>query len=274
MSLPALRSAARRAIAGPSTLSSVRSLSTTAPVLNKKKKKGIKQVVKHSEDALSLSEAVRVLRALEIGSPSTAFTVEITTKLVKGEAPLRGRVALPIDPRRIPDTIVVFADAESPSGAAAVEAGAHFVGGEELFDKVHKGTINPTKVLCTPSLLPAVTRSLGRFLGPKNLMPNAKRGTVAEGSELGRLIKAAAGAIDWKMDARGVIVQRVYQSLLTICADPSAVARMTFTKTQIEDNVRAFLQAVEAAGSTSFEEILARGKGREYCLQYHSQYTD
>jgi len=199
-----LRTAARRAIAGPST----RCFSTSVSVANQKKKQAPKQKVTHSPDALPLSEAVRVLRALEIANPSSAYTLELVTKLEKGAAPLRGRVALPTDPRRVSDVIVVFASPDSPAAQVARDAGAHVVGGEELFDKILKEDIKPTKVLSTPHLVPLVAKSLARFLGPKGLMPAAKRGTVADGAELAKAIKDLAGTVDWKSDKHGIIRSR------------------------------------------------------------------
>jgi large subunit ribosomal protein L1 len=207
MSLPTLRTAARRAIAGPS---SVRALSTSAPVLNQKKKKAPKQNVLHSPDAMPLAEAVRILRALEIANPASAYTLEMVTKMTKGGAPLRGRVALPTDPRRVSDVIVVFASPDSPAAQIAREAGAHHVGEQDLFDKILKEEIKPTKVLSTPAAIPAASKALARFLGPKGLMPAAKRGTVVDGAEIGRLIKEIGGTVDWKSDKFGIIRSRKF----------------------------------------------------------------
>jgi large subunit ribosomal protein L1 len=70
------------------------------------------------------------------------------------------------------------------------------------------GEIAPTKVLATPSMLPAVSRQLARFLGPKGLMPSPKRGGVGEGEELGKRIREAGGTLEWKADKLGVIRAR------------------------------------------------------------------
>jgi large subunit ribosomal protein L1 len=172
---------------------------------------------------MELNEATRILRvrlyflyygneadyqALEIGNPSSAYSVTLQTHHSKSSLPLRGRVSLPLDARRAPEVILVFSEPNSPSYSAAKTAGAHIIGGEELFAKVLNGEIQPTKVLTTPSMLPAVQRQLARFLGPKGLMPSPKRGGVGEGEELGNRIREAGGTLEWKADKLGVIRAR------------------------------------------------------------------
>ena len=111
---------------------------------------------------------------------------------------MRGRVVLPSDPRRFTDQVLVFAERNSPSAKLAIAEGVTWVGAEELFVPILNGEIEPTKVLCTPGMLPAVTARLARFLGPKNLMPTARRGGLGEGAELVERIREAKGAVDWK----------------------------------------------------------------------------
>lgn len=73
---------------------------------------------------------------------------------------------------------------------------------------VLNGELQPTKVLATPGLMGAITRQLARFLGPKGLMPSAKRGGVGEGEELGKRVKEAGGLMEWKADKLGVVRAR------------------------------------------------------------------
>jgi large subunit ribosomal protein L1 len=153
-------------------------------------------------------------QALEIANPSSAYSLTLTTHHSKSSLPLRGRVQLPLEARRAPEVILVFTEPSSPSSLAAQQAGAHIIGGEELIPKILSGEIVPTKVLSTPGMLGAVSRQLARFLGPKGLMPSAKRGGVGEGEELGKRIKEAGGTLEWKADKLGVI--RARTSLLPI----------------------------------------------------------
>lgn len=212
MSLSSARVALGR-VAGPSALP-IRALSSSArveaakkaPSKAKGKSKAVAKRPVKSEAVLPLDEAIRVLRALEIASPHSAFNMEVATKHNKPNAPpLRGRVSLPNDPRRVADTIVVFAEADSPAANAAREAGAHIVGGQDLFPKILSGEIVPTKCLATAGMMPLVSQNLARFLGPKGLMPNVKRGTVGEGVEMGRIVEEAGGSIEWRADKMGIV---------------------------------------------------------------------
>jgi large subunit ribosomal protein L1 len=144
-------------------------------------------------------------QALEISNPSSAYSLTLSTRISKSSAPLRGRLALPTDPRRSAEVILVFADPSSSSAQLAKSAGAAYVGGEELFARILNGEIVPTKCLATPGMMPAVASKLARFLGPKGLMPVAKRGGVGEGEELAKRVKEAAGGMEWKGDKLGVV---------------------------------------------------------------------
>ena len=140
-------------------------------------------------------------QALEINRPSNAFEIEILTRVDKSSPPLRGRTSLPHDVRKRAERVLVFA---SPTLAPlALSAGATHVGGEELIPLVLSGEIQPTKVICTPDLLGVITPRLGRFLGPKGLMPNPKRGTVRE--DLDVAVNEAKGLMDWREDKQGIV---------------------------------------------------------------------
>ncbi|BEI88991.1 uncharacterized protein CcaverHIS019_0203530 [Cutaneotrichosporon cavernicola] len=264
MSLSAARASLRHA--GPS----VRALSSTARVEATKKsvkgkgkpkaKAAPKVVAAKVDESLPLDEAIRVLRALEISSPHSAFQMEVMTKHNKPNAPpLRGRISLPHDPRRVADTIVVFAEADSPAANAAREAGAHIIGGQDLFPKILSGEIVPTKCLATSGMMPLVSASLARFLGPKGLMPNFKRGTVGEGVELGRLVEEAGGSIEWKANKLGTV--------------RTPVGRMTFTAEDVTQNVRLFMDHIrdQSVKLSSSESALTRvnkvGKLTRVCIE-------
>ncbi|TXT13038.1 hypothetical protein VHUM_01439 [Vanrija humicola] len=194
--------------AGPSTVAAAsRLLSTTSPVAAKKKKAKVPVKVENP-DALPVDEAVRVLRALEVANPASAFQLEVRATPDKSGSILRGRVALPMDPRKAPDTIVVFVEPDTPAAKTALEAGAHYVGNDDLYRKILSGEVVPTKVISTAGALPGATRALARFLGPKGLMPAAKRGTVADGDELGEMVRNLAGTVEWKSDKWGYIRAR------------------------------------------------------------------
>lgn len=139
------------------------------------------------------------MQALESDRPDNAFEIEIITRVDKSAPPLRGRVSLPRDVRRKEEVVLVFA--EGDLATLALSAGATHVGGEELCAQVLSGEIQPTKVICTPSLLSTITPKVGRFLGPKGLMPNPKRGTVREDMDVA--VQEAKGLMDWREDRQG-----------------------------------------------------------------------
>ncbi|EIW70080.1 hypothetical protein TREMEDRAFT_29470, partial [Tremella mesenterica DSM 1558] len=200
-------------------------------------------------DAMSTSDAARILRAMEISNPSAAYSVTINTRISKSSLLLRGRVSLPTDARKAPEVIVVFADPDSPSATVARAAGAQYVGGADLFPLILNGTITPTKCLSTPGMLPEVSKALARYLGPRGLMPVAKRGGVGEGEELGERIREAGGAMDWKADKLGVV--------------RAPVARMDFDLPAVENNVKAMIQTVrEASIKNAQTDNLTASKGK------------
>ncbi|CAE6441092.1 unnamed protein product [Rhizoctonia solani] len=84
-------------------------------------------------------------KSVEAGRPLSAYELHIKTQFTRGQAPLRGRIALPRDPRTRGETVLVFADGKAAQDAR--EAGAAHVGGEELIPKVLDGTLKPTKVI-------------------------------------------------------------------------------------------------------------------------------
>lgn len=154
----------------------------------------------HSHAARRLTDHLsKRTQALESDRPDNAFEIEIITRVDKSAPPLRGRVSLPRDVRRKEEVVLVFA--EGDLATLALSAGATHVGGEELCAQVLSGEIQPTKVICTPSLLSTITPKVGRFLGPKGLMPNPKRGTVREDMDVA--VQEAKGLMDWREDRQG-----------------------------------------------------------------------
>nr|XP_019050782.1 50S small subunit ribosomal protein L1 [Kwoniella bestiolae CBS 10118]OCF29712.1 50S small subunit ribosomal protein L1 [Kwoniella bestiolae CBS 10118] len=182
------------------------SFSSTASTSMRSQKSQIKKKKKIvNPDAMTATEAVRVLRALEIANPTSSYSLTLSTKSTKSSLPIRGHFHLPLDPRRSSETILVFAEPNSPSSTLAKQAGAAYVGGEELFEAVLSGKVSPTRCLATPGMMPQVTRNLARYLGPKGLMPVAKRGLVGEGEELAEKIRDAAGRMEYRADKEGLV---------------------------------------------------------------------
>ncbi|ORY31260.1 ribosomal protein L1-like protein [Naematelia encephala] len=183
-----------------------------------------KRKVDDGDESLSVDQAARVLRAIEISRPSSSYNLRIDTQPERAKnkkkkahiAPLRGRVVLPVDFRPTADKILVFALPGSADFRIAQAAGVDYVGGAEMFQQLIDGEIEPDKVLSSTNMIGPVTSTLARFLGPKGLMPTARRGLVGEGEMLANIIREAKGGLDWRANDDGridMIIGRVNISI-------------------------------------------------------------
>jgi large subunit ribosomal protein L1 len=132
-------------------------------------------------------------------------TVEVHMRLGvnvrHAEEQLRGTLALPHGLGK-DVTIAVFA--EGDAARAASEAGADFVGAQELADRVADGWTDFDVAIATPALMGPVVSKLGRVLGPQGKMPNPKVGTVTD--DVAKAVgEAKAGKVEYRTDRQGVI---------------------------------------------------------------------
>jgi large subunit ribosomal protein L1 len=122
-------------------------------------------------------------------------------------------------------------------GAKADEAkaaGADIVGAEDLMQDIQAGNINFDRCIATPDMMPLVGR-LGKILGPRNLMPNPKVGTVT--MDVATAVKnAKGGEVQFKVEKAGVI--------------HAGVGKVSFDADKLAENVRAFVDAVTRAKPT------------------------
>jgi large subunit ribosomal protein L1 len=121
--------------------------------------------------------------------------------------------------------------AKGPKAEEAKKAGADVVGAEDLFEIVNKGTIDFDRCIATPDMMGLVGR-LGKVLGPRNMMPNPKVGTV--NMDVTAAVKAAkGGAVEFRVEKAGIV--------------QAGVGKASFSADQIAANVRAFIDAVNKA---------------------------
>ncbi|RBI75801.1 50S ribosomal protein L1 [Roseovarius sp. TE539] len=159
-------------------------------------------------------------------------TVEIAVNLGvdprHADQMVRGVVGLPNGTGK---TVRVAVFARGPKAEEAEAAGADIVGAEDLMETVQGGEINFDRCIATPDMMPVVGR-LGKVLGPRNLMPNPKVGTVT--MDVAQAVKdAKGGQVQFKAEKAGVV--------------HAGVGKASFSAEQLAENVRAFISAVNKA---------------------------
>ncbi len=165
------------------------------------------------------------------GSSKVKFneTVDVAMRLGvdprKADQMVRGTVNLPHGTGKTA-RVLVFANAEKAD--AAREAGADFVGGDEMIEKVNGGWLDFDAVVATPDMMGKVGR-LGRVLGPRGLMPNPKTGTVTP--DVAKAVSdIKGGKIEFRVDR--------HSNLHFI------IGKASFTETQLVENYAAALEEV------------------------------
>ncbi len=177
-----------------------------------------------------LGEALTMVR----GRAKAKFDETIEVALNLGVDPrhadqmVRGVVNLPNGTGR---TVRVAVFAKDAKADEARKAGADIVGAEDLVAEVLAGNINFDRVIATPDMMPLVGR-LGKVLGPRNLMPNPKVGTVTP--DVAGAVKAAkGGAVEFRVEKAGII--------------HAGVGKASFTEEALLQNIKAFTDAVQKA---------------------------
>jgi large subunit ribosomal protein L1 len=177
-----------------------------------------------------LDEAVGVLKSL----PATRFDQTVTLSFRLGVDPrqsdqmVRGTCPLPNGSGK---TVRVLVFAQGDAAESARQAGAEFVGFEDLIKKCREGFQDFDVAVATPAAMSEV-RKLGKVLGPRGLMPNPKAGTVTDDTaEAVKQVKA--GRVEFKLDRNGNV------------AVP--VGKFSFTKEALAENGAAVIDAVSKA---------------------------
>jgi len=141
---------------------------------------------------------------------------------------VRGVVSLPNGTGK---DVRVAVFARGPKAEEAQAAGADIVGAEDLMEIVQSGKIDFDRCIATPDMMPIVGR-LGKVLGPRNLMPNPKVGTVT--MDVAQAVKdAKGGQVQFKVEKAGVI--------------HAGIGKASFDKDKLKQNVMAFVDAVAKA---------------------------
>lgn len=152
---------------------------------------------------------------------------------------IRSSVTLPHGTGKV-TRVLVFA--KGPKEAEALEAGADYVGGDDLVEKIKDGWLEFDKTVATPDMM-GVVGKIGRVLGPRNLMPNAKLGTVT--MDVASVVKdIKAGKVDFRVDKAGII--------------HAGIGKLSFGKEKLGENLLAFVQKIIQLKPSSSKGVYLR----------------
>lgn len=193
--------------------------------ITKKRKEANKKV--DTNKTYSLKDASNLVK--DVNTCKFDASVDLHIRLgvdpKKADQAVRGTVTLPHGTGKTKRVLVLCpADKE----AEATAAGADFVGLDEFITKIEGGWTDIDVIIATPSVMPRIGR-LGKVLGPRNLMPNPKTGTVT--NDLTAAVKEVKGGkIAFKVDKAGII--------------HASIGRVSFPTDKLTDNSQEFINAI------------------------------
>lgn len=192
-------------------------------------------VAEQAPQPVDLKTAISVLKS--VAAAKFNETMEMAVRLGvdprKADQMVRGTVVLPHGTGQAV-RILVFAKGEKEKEAE--EAGADYVGCDDLMEKIQQGWLDFDRAIATPDVMGQVGK-LGKILGPRGVMPNPKTGTVT--FDVARAVKEfKAGKIEYRVDKAGII--------------HAAFGKVSFSESQLVENATTLLEAlVRAKPSTS-----------------------
>jgi large subunit ribosomal protein L1 len=189
-----------------------------------------------------LEDGLRLLK--ETARAKFNETVEMAVRLGvdprQADQNVRGTVSLP---HGMGKAVRVLAFAKGEKEKEAQEAGADFVGNDDLIKKISEGWFDFDKTVATPDMMATVGR-IGKILGPRGLMPNPKTGTVTV--DIGKAVREIkAGKLEFRVDKAGIV--------------HVPVGKASFNPEQLIDNAKAVLMSILRAKPASAKGNYVRG---------------
>ena len=189
-----------------------------------------------------LEEGVRLVQDSSFSKFDESIDIAIRLGIDprKADQMVRGTVILP---HGIGKEVKVLAFAKGEKEKEAREAGADFIGAEDLIDKIKGGWLEFDKAVATPDMMSLVGR-IGKILGPRGLMPNPKVGTVT--MDVGRVVtELKAGKVEYRADKTGIV--------------HVTVGRISFSLEKIVENITSLLEVIIKAKPPSSKGVYMRG---------------
>src|SRR6188472_4568787 len=206
-----------------------------------KKRKAVDSKVDKTK-SYSLKEASSLVK--EVNTTKFDSSVDLHIRLgvdpKKADQAIRGTVSLPHGTGKTKRVLVLCGPDQE---AAAKGAGADFVGLDEFVQKIEGGWTDVDVIVATPAVMPKIGR-LGKILGPRNLMPNPKTGTVTN-DVASAVNEVKGGKIAFKVDKAGII--------------HASIGRVSFTPEKITENSQELLNAIIKAKPSSAKGHYLRG---------------
>ncbi len=206
------------------------------------KKRKLANAKVDSNKAYSLKEASSLVK--ELNTTKFDSSVDLHIKLgvdpKKADQAIRGTVSLPHGTGRTKKVLVLCTPDKEE---AAKAAGADFVGLDEFIKKIEGGWTDVDVIIATPAVMPKIGK-LGKVLGPRNLMPNPKTGTVTN-DVAAAVTEVKGGKIAFKVDKVGII--------------HASVGRVSFSADKIEENSQELINALVRLKPSSSKGTYLRG---------------
>jgi len=180
-----------------------------------------------NKEMLSPGEAIKLVKEVHFANfdESVDISINLGVDPRKADQLVRGTVILPNGTGKALKVLVI---AQGEKASEAEEAGADYVGGEEIVEKISKGWLDFNVCIATPDMMKHVGK-IGKILGPRKLMPNPKSGTVT--LEIKKAVEdSKKGKLEFRTDKGGVV--------------HSTIGRASFGKKELLENYLALISAV------------------------------